>query len=181
MKEWLSGSLVYSLLYRLFELLKRFCRRIADRFARLGKYSLVYRFYKFLVNDTGKGTNMDKSVFFRAASRFGRLLKRVAAWLNGFFRLQAENSISWKLIKDVDREFCENPYVLSGLLTAGFFVAYTAAAILRGNTGTMSLAVMAVLFITAAILLLLKDKIKDIICASVSYKLIKMIMKAVSP
>lgn len=181
MKEWLSGSLVYSLLYRIFELLKRFCGKIAGTVARLNKYSLVYRFYKFLVNDTGKGTNMEKSVFFKAAAWFGRLLKKTAASLNAFFRLQAESSIFWKLIRDIDRGFHENPYFSSGLLSAGFFTAYAGASMIRGKIGTAQAAIMVVLFTAAAILLLFREKIRDIIYASKSYKLIKMIIKAVSP
>ncbi|MEN6316141.1 MAG: hypothetical protein ABFD25_18060 [Clostridiaceae bacterium] len=177
MKEWLSGSIVYSLFYRLFELLKRFAGIISDGFSRLNQHSVVYRLYKWLVNDKDKSTNMKKSGFFKAASSFGRLLKKAASKLNGFFGMQARSSIFWMLIKDMDRGFCENPYVLSGLLAAGFFTSYTLAVLIRGNIGKMSLAIMAVLFIAAAVLLLLRGKIKDIICASVSYRLIKMIIK----
>lgn len=177
MGDWLSGSVVYSLLYRLFEHLKRFCRRISDGFSRLNKHSVVYRLYKWLVNDKEKGTNMGKSGFFKAAAWFGKLLKKAASKLNGFFRVQAQSSILWKLIKDIDRGFHENPYVLSGLLVAGFFTSYTLAVLIRGNMGKMSLAVMVVLFMAAAALLLLREKIKDIICASVSYRLVKMIIK----
>lgn len=173
--------MVYSLLYRLLMLLKNFFKRIADTFVKLNKYSLVYRFYKFMINSSEKEPHIKKSLFYKVMALLGGLLKKAAVWLKGFFRRQAESSIFWKLVKDVDHGFRENPYVLSGLLTAGFFVAYTAAAILRGNTGKLSLGIIAVLFTAAATLLLVREKLKDIICASLSYKVIKMAMKAVSP
>ena len=181
MTQWLSGSLVYSLLCKLFVLLKNSFKRIEDAVVKLNRHSSVYRFYNFMVDSSEKELHIKKSLFYKAVAWLGGLLKKVAAGLNRFFRIQLESSFFCKVIKDTGKGFHENPYVLSGLLLAGVFVSYTAATLLRGHAGTVNVSVMAVLLAAAAIFLLLKDKIKNVICGSLSYKLLIMIIKEVLP
>lgn len=181
MKQWLSGSLTYSAFHKLFVLLRTALKKIGSAAARLCRGSVLEKLYNGSITFLEKEPHIRQSLFYKALTWFGGKLKKAAAVLNGFFRLQFEHSLFWKIIKDTDNEFHANPYVLSGLVFAGAFVSYSAAIVLRGTVGTKSLVIAAVLFVTSVVLLFVKDKIKNIICGSLLYKLIVLAVKAVLP
>ncbi len=176
MKQWLKNSSTYTLICGCCKCARILTPRVIDGMTFLYRGSILKRLNKHFEYFLEKETQSKKSILYKSISKIGIRLNRLAAGFKCFFKIQLDNSFIWKVIKETDRQCQKSPFFVSGLFLAGVFVSYTAAILWRGLSGTLHISLAGALFVISAMLIILKDNIKKVICESITYKAIAQIM-----
>jgi len=145
-QQILEGSAVLNLAKKIVSEIKTAFGKISRTTGKLYEGSALKK-----ICDRGsvfldKDPHFEKSVFYRVMGCTGRVLRKIAKALNGFFRLQLENSLIWKCVRYIGRGFSEKPYIFIPA-TVVVFAGIAAATSVKWSFALLAVIVAAVLIL----------------------------------